>query len=64
MNKRKALGGRWQSLLDRREDPRGQELEELWERPHKWRHPAINFDAPYYIYKVAERKGPHAAEQQ
>ena len=33
MNKRKALGGRWQSLLDRREDPRGQELEELWERP-------------------------------
>lgn len=28
-------------------------------RPHKWRHPAINFDAPYYTYKVAERKGDH-----
>lgn len=53
---KKAPGGRW-SL-------RGQEEELSGARPHKWRHQQSISMRPIIRYKVAERKGPHGAEQQ
>ena len=51
--KRKREKEKKKKCITQVEKARGQELYLMCVqpvRPHKWRHPAINFDAPYYLY--------------